>query len=295
MRQQRVDGDGVGAGGKNLDFVDRLVNLALEEDLGSAGDVTTDALVSRDAVGKAEFLVKEPLILAGLDAVRRTFRAVDPGLEVTFEVSEGMKVEPLRVVGTVRGRMRGILSGERTALNFLQRLSGIATNSSRAAKALEGTGCRVLDTRKTTPGWRMLEKAAVRAGGATNHRFGLFDGILIKDNHIAAVGSISEAVRRARSRAHHLLKVEVEVIDLAGVEEALAAGAEVLLLDNMDTATMRKAVEIVAGRARVEASGGVTLERLPEIAAAGVDFVSMGALTHSARAMDISLEISSEP
>lgn len=278
-----------------MDFVDRLVNLALEEDLGSAGDVTTDALVSMDAVGKAEFLVKEPLVLAGVDAVRRTFRAVDPGLEVTFEVSEGTKVDPLRVVGTVRGRMRGILSGERTALNFLQRLSGIATNSSRAAKALEGTGCRVLDTRKTTPGWRMLEKAAVRAGGATNHRFGLFDGILIKDNHIAAVGSISEAVRRARSRAHHLLKVEVEVIDLAGVEEALAAGAEVLLLDNMDTATMRKAVETIAGRARVEASGGVTLERLPEIAAAGVDFVSMGALTHSARAMDISLEISSEP
>jgi nicotinate-nucleotide pyrophosphorylase (carboxylating) len=277
-----------------LDFVDRLIELALEEDLGSAGDVTTDALVSPDSTGRAEFLVKEPLVLAGLDAVRRTFRAVDPRLEVAFSVSEGTKVEPRAVVGTVRGPMRGILSGERTALNFLQRLSGIATNASRAARALEGTRCRILDTRKTTPGWRTLEKAAVRAGGATNHRFGLFDGVLIKDNHIAAVGSISEAVKRARLRAHHLLKVEVEVVDLPGVEEAISAGAEILLLDNMDTPTMRRAVEIVAGRALTEASGGITLERLPEIAAAGVDFVSMGALTHSARAMDISLEVSGD-
>jgi nicotinate-nucleotide pyrophosphorylase (carboxylating) len=179
-------------------------------------------------------------------------------------------------LGKVTGPLRSILTAERTALNFLQRLSGIATASSRAAKALEGTRCRVLDTRKTTPGWRTLEKAAVRAGGATNHRFGLYDGILIKDNHLAAVGSIREAVRRARAAAHHLMKVEVEVVDLAGVAEAVAAGA---------------AVEIVDGRALTEASGGITLERLREVADAGVDFVSMGALTHSARAMDISLEV----
>jgi nicotinate-nucleotide pyrophosphorylase (carboxylating) len=274
-----------------VDFIDRLIALALEEDLGSAGDVTTDALVPADATGSAEFLVKEPLVLAGLDVARRAFAAVDPRLGVSFEVEEGSRVEPQRRIGTVRGPLRGILVGERTALNFLQRLSGIATNASRASELLQGTRCRILDTRKTTPGWRTLEKAAVRAGGAVNHRFGLFDGVLIKDNHIAAVGSISEAVRRARARAHHLLKIEVEVEDLQGVEEAVAAGAEVLLLDNMDTPTMRKAVELVAGRALTEASGGITAERLPEIAKAGVDFVSMGALTHSARAMDISLEI----
>lgn len=271
--------------------IDRLIALALEEDLGSAGDVTTNALVPAEATGVAEFLVKEPLVLAGLEVARRTFAVVDSRLEVDFTARAGERIASRQVVGTVRGPLRGILTGERTALNFLQRLSGVASAAARAAQALAGTRCRVLDTRKTTPGWRTLEKEAVRAGGGANHRFGLYDGVLIKDNHIAAVGSISEAVRRARASVHHLMKVEVEVVDLAGVDEALAAGADVLLLDNMDTATMHKAVQRVGGRALVEASGGITLERLPEIAAAGVDFVSMGALTHSARAMDISLEI----
>ena len=274
-----------------IDQVDRLIALALEEDLGSAGDVTSQALVPADQQGRAEFLAKEPLVLAGTDVVRRVFRAVDPSITVTFSVSDGASIRDRQVFGTVTGPLRAILIGERTALNFLQRLSGVATNTARTVQALEGTRLKVLDTRKTTPGWRVLEKAAVRAGGGTNHRFGLFDGVLIKDNHLAAVGSIGEAVRRARAAVHHLMKVEVEVVDLKGVDEALAAGADALLLDNMDTPTMKKAVEKIAGRAKTEASGGIKLERLPEIAGAGVDFVSMGALTHSSRGVDISLEV----
>lgn len=276
-----------------LDLVDRLIALALEEDLGSAGDVTSQALVPVDQRGRAEFLAKEDLVLAGTDVARRTFCAVDCGLEVEFSSADGQRIRSGTVFGAVRGPLRAILKGERTALNFLQRLSGIATATSRAVAALEGTGCRVLDTRKTTPGWRVLEKAAVRSGGGTNHRFGLFDGVLIKDNHLAAVGSVAEAVRRARASVHHLMKVEVEVVDLAGVDQALAAGADILLLDNMDDATLRRAVERVAGRALTEASGGIKLERLREIAQAGVSFVSMGALTHSARGVDISLEMAS--
>ncbi len=274
-----------------MDGLDRLIALALEEDLGSAGDVTTQALVPASVLGRAEVWAKEPMIVAGTEAARRALQAVDPALEVRFAVADGVGVEPRKVLGTVVGSLRSILIGERTALNLLQRLSGVATATARAAKALEGTRCRVLDTRKTTPGWRALEKAAVRAGGGVNHRFGLYDGVLIKDNHIAAVGSIGEAVRRARAGVHHLLKIEVEVEDLKGVDEALAADADVILLDNMNTESIRAAVVRIGGRARTEASGGITLDRLPEIAAAGVDFVSMGALTHSARGMDISLEV----
>ncbi|HEY3445638.1 MAG TPA: carboxylating nicotinate-nucleotide diphosphorylase [Myxococcales bacterium] len=274
-----------------IDQVDRLIALALEEDLGSAGDVTSQALVPANQQGRAEFLAKEPMVLAGTDVVRRVFSAVDPSIVVAFSSADGSSVRDRQVFGTVTGPLRAILIGERTALNFLQRLSGVATNTARAVKAMEGTKLKVLDTRKTTPGWRVLEKAAVRAGGGTNHRFGLFDGVLIKDNHLAAVGSIGEAVRRARAAVHHLMRVEVEVVDLKGVDEALAAGADVLLLDNMDTPTMKKAVEKIAGRAKTEASGGIKLERLGEIAGAGVDFVSMGALTHSSRGVDISLEV----
>ncbi len=277
-----------------MDAIDRLIALALEEDLGGAGDVTTSALVPASASGRAEFLAKEPMVVAGTDAARRAMRAVDPSLEVRFAVADGKAVERGQVFGDVRGALCSILTAERTALNLLQRLSGVATAASRACGALAGTSCKVLDTRKTTPGWRALEKAAVRAGGGVNHRFGLYDGVLIKDNHIAAVGSIGEAVRRARAGAHHLLKIEVEVVDLAGVDQALAAGAEIILLDNMDDAAIRAAVQRIAGRAKTEVSGGVTEERLPKIAAAGADFVSMGALTHSARGMDISLEVVGE-
>ncbi len=271
--------------------VDRLISLALEEDFGAAGDVTSQALLPASKQGRAVFLAKESLVLAGAEVVRRVVAAVDPSLELHLEAADGQRIEARRTFGTLRGSLRSILGAERTALNFLQRLSGVATATSRAVAAVAGTRLTLLDTRKTTPGWRALEKAAVRAGGGTNHRFGLFDGVLIKDNHIAAVGSITEAVRRARSGTHHLLKVEVEVVDLPGVDEALAAGADVIMLDNMDTPSMARAVERIAGRARTEASGGITLERLPEIAKAGVDFVSMGALTHSARSVDISLEV----
>ncbi len=274
-----------------VDALDRLVALALEEDLGSAGDVTSLALLPPDLMGEGELLVKEELVLAGIEPVLRTFRAVDPRVEVSFSAAEGQRIKKGTVIGKIRGSMRSILTGERTALNFIQRLSGVATNAARASDALTGTRTRILDTRKTTPGWRTLEKNAVRVGGGVNHRFGLYDGVLIKDNHIAAVGSITDAVKRAREHVHHLMKVEVEVVDLKGVDEALAAGADVILLDNMELETMAQAVQKIAGRAKVEASGGVTLERLPAIAKTGVDFVSMGALTHSARAMDISLEV----
>lgn len=274
-----------------MDAIDRLIALALEEDLAGAGDVTTSALVPASAQGRAEFLAKEPMVVAGTNVAERAMRAFDPALRVRFSVEDGLGAERGQIIGTVDGPLRSILTAERTALNLLQRLSGVATAASRAARAVAGTACQVLDTRKTTPGWRALEKAAVRAGGAANHRFGLYDGVLIKDNHIAAVGSIAEAVRRARAGAHHLMRIEVEVVDLAGVDEALAAGAEVILLDNMELGTIRAAVERIAGRAKTEVSGGVTLERLRDIAAAGVDYVSMGALTHSARGMDISLEV----
>jgi nicotinate-nucleotide pyrophosphorylase (carboxylating) len=278
-----------------MDAIDRLIALALEEDLAGAGDVTTSALVPASAQGRAEFLAKEPMVVAGINAAERAMRAVDPALQVRFSVEDGLGAERGQIIGIVDGPLRSILTAERTALNLLQRLSGVATAASRAARAVAGTACQVLDTRKTTPGWRALEKAAVRAGGAANHRFGLYDGVLIKDNHIAAVGSIAEAVRRARAGAHHLMRIEVEVVDLAGVDEALAAGAEVILLDNMELGTIRAAVERIAGRAKTEVSGGVTLERLRDIASAGVDYVSMGALTHSARGMDISLEVVGPP
>ena len=196
------------------------------------------------------------------------------------------------IVGKAKGPVRALLAAERTALNFLQRLSGVATLTRRCVDALASGGkARLLDTRKTTPGWRRLEKEAVRAGGGTNHRFALGDGVLIKDNHVAACGSVGEAVRRARARASAMLKVEVEVVDLAGLAEALAAGADIVLLDNMSDDDMAEAVRRAAGRVLLEASGNMTLERLPRVAATGVDFVSMGALTHSARAVDISFEV----
>jgi nicotinate-nucleotide pyrophosphorylase (carboxylating) len=273
-----------------MDQLDHLVDLALAEDVGP-GDLTTEALIPADLRGRADFLCKERLVLAGLEAARRTFRAVDPACEVRFDAAEGEVVEPGTVFGRVDGPTRAILTGERTALNFLQRLSGIATVTRRYVEALSGSRLQLLDTRKTIPGHRALEKAAVRAGGGRNHRFALFDGVLIKDNHLAAVGSIEEAIRRARLRAPSLTKIEVEVVDVAGAGRAAAAGADVILLDNMDDAAIREAVRAVAGRALVEISGGVTLERLPRLATTGADFVSVGAVTHGARAVDISLEL----
>jgi nicotinate-nucleotide pyrophosphorylase (carboxylating) len=275
-----------------MDALDRLIDLALDEDLGAAGDVTTDALVPASTRGRAGLLAKEPLVLAGLGAFARVFERLEPGAVVQFRQADGARVEAGTVVATVSASLRTLLVGERTALNIIQRTSGIATLSAQAADAVRGTKCRVLDTRKTSPGMRALSKQAVRAGGADNHRFGLFDGVLIKDNHLAALGGdVAEAVRRARAHAPRLVKVEVEVTSLDQLEAAISARADVVLLDNMHDAQIAEAVRRTRGRLELEVSGGVTLERLPRLAAMGVDFVSMGALTHSARAMDLSLEL----
>ncbi len=274
------------------DYLDRLIKLALDEDLGAAGDVTSNALVPPDAPGTGELVAKEQLVLAGLDAFARVFHHVDPEVRVDFLRQDGEEIKPKVVAARVTGRLRSLLAAERTALNLVQRMAGIATLTQQAMTAVRGSKLKVLDTRKTPPGMRALAKEAVRLGGAANHRFGLFDGILIKDNHIAAVGgSIKEALRRARAHAPRLVKIEIEVTTLKQLAEAIEGGADVVMLDNMDDGLIRKAVELTAGRIPLEVSGGVTLERLPRLAKLGVDFVSMGSLTHSARAMDLSLEI----
>jgi nicotinate-nucleotide pyrophosphorylase (carboxylating) len=263
-----------------------IVARALVEDLGD-GDVTTEATVPAEARAEARLRQKAPGVIFGLDVAEEVFRALDP--EATFErsVEEGVWRESGPVL-RVEGRARALLSAERTALNFLARLSGVATMAAQAVRTIEGTNARILDTRKTTPGLRALEKAAVAAGGATNHRAGLYDAILIKENHAALAGGVGEAVRRAREHAPGL-PLEVECRSLAEVDEALEAGAAQLLLDNMTPAQLGEAVERVAGRAALEASGGVTLETLRAVAGSGVDFISMGAITHSAPALDLSL------
>jgi len=270
--------------------VERLVELSIEEDL-LLGDVTSEATIDPAATGEGRFLVKEELVLAGTAVACRVFERL--GAECRFDRPDGAQAARGELVGTAGGTVRALLAAERTALNFLQRLSGVATATRRCVDALAQAGgrTRLLDTRKTTPGWRMLEKAAVRAGGGKNHRTSLGDGILVKDNHVAACGGVAEAVRRARASAGALLRVEVEVVDLLGLEAAIAAGADIVLLDNMDDASMAEAVRRAAGRVLLEASGNMTLERLPRVAATGVDFVSMGAITHSARAVDVSFEL----
>ncbi len=271
--------------------VHRLIALALEEDLGR-GDLTSEALIPVSLRAEGELLVKAEGVIAGMEVAEAVFHAVDP--EVSWEalVEDGAAVHPGQVIARVRGRARAILAAERTALNFLQRLSGIATLTARFVAALQGTRARLVDTRKTTPGWRYLEKMAVRAGGGHNHRADLGSGILIKDNHLALSGNdVASAVRAARAAAPHPLRIEVEVTSLEGVRAALEAGAEAILLDNMPLERMREAVALVAGRALLEASGGITLETVRAVAETGVDLISCGAITHSARALDISLEI----
>ncbi len=271
-------------------LVDRLIELALEEDLGP-GDVTTQALIPPDRKGAAQIRAKGHLLVAGLPVAHRVFRKLEAQVQFFPEAREGQEVSPGDVLAQVRGPLAAILTGERTALNFLMRLSGIATFTRKMISALSGFSTAIVDTRKTTPGWRALEKYAVRVGGGANHRFGLFDGVLIKNNHLTAVGSLTEAVRLARENTHHLLKIEVEVTSLVELEEALAAGADIIMLDNMDEAAMAQAVKLTAGRALLEASGSMTLDRLPQVATTGVNLISMGALTHSAPAVDIHLRI----
>ncbi len=271
-------------------MIDDIVTRALQEDVGS-GDITTAATVPADARARARITQKAPGVVFGVDLAERTFRALDP--EIRFErlCTEGEWRESGPVLD-LEGSARAILTGERTALNFLQRLSGVATLTARCVKAVEGTKVRVLDTRKTTPGLRELEKAAVKAGGGTNHRAGLYDAILIKENHAATAGGVREAVRLAKERAPDK-PLEVECRTLAEVDEALEAGARQILLDNMSVEELRAAAQHVGGRATLEASGGVTLETLGALAATGVDFISVGALTHSAPALDLSLILES--
>jgi nicotinate-nucleotide pyrophosphorylase (carboxylating) len=265
-----------------------LVKRALDEDLGS-GDVTTDATVARDQRARGVFVVKTPCILAGFDVAAETFLQLEPSVHITRRRQEGELCAPGEEIAEVVGAARTLLIAERTALNFLQRLCGIAT-CARAFVTAAGGRITVLDTRKTTPTLRALEKYAVTAGGATNHRRGLYDAVLIKDNHVRLAGGVAQAVSRARA-SNPGLPVEVEAQNLQQVDDAIAAGADIVLADNLSLVDIRETVRRATGRAKVEVSGGVTLERLPDLAATGADFVSVGALTHSAPAADISFEI----
>ena len=271
-----------------------MVERALVEDLGH-GDVTTDALISPDARGQASVVVKADGVVAGLEVALEVFRQVDPSTRSRIRMEDGASVSPGDVVADVEGSVAGILKAERVSLNFLQRLSGIATATAAYVKAVQGTKARIIDTRKTVPGLRQLEKYAVRVGGGHNHRYNLADGILIKDNHIAALRArelgLAEIVDLARERSPHTLRVEIEVETVEEAVEALEAGADVVLLDNMTPDEMRRVVAISDGRALLEASGGVTLDTVRAVAETGVDLISVGALTHSVRALDISLDM----
>jgi len=272
---------------------DDLIDAALAEDLGGNGDVTTLATIPADRTARGAMIVKTPGVISGLEVAGAVFRRVDPDIVFSPKVEDGTPVMPGQIVATVQGPARGILTGERTALNLVQRLSGVATITARFVAAVEGTGAQVVDTRKTTPGMRWLEKQAVLHGGGKNHRYGLSDGVLIKDNHLAAVGGadrVTKAVRMARAHAPHGLKIEVEVTTLDELREALDAGADIVLLDNMTPEQIAVAVAVADGRALLEASGGVTLETVRAIAETGVDLISSGALTHSAGSLDISLD-----
>ncbi|MFB3880052.1 MAG: carboxylating nicotinate-nucleotide diphosphorylase [Armatimonadota bacterium] len=275
------------------DEIHEIVSRALAEDVGP-GDVTTAATVAPEAQCRAEIVAKAEGVIAGLEVARATFEAVDANVAFEAMVADGARVKQGAVVARVEGSTRAVLTAERTALNFLQRMSGIATLTAQYVEAVKDTKARILDTRKTAPGLRLLDKYAVRMGGGENHRVGLFDGVLIKDNHVRAAGGVGEAVRRARALAHHLLKVEVEVQTLDEVAEAIAAGADMILLDNMDLDGIRAAVARVAGRCPIEVSGGVTLESVRSLAETGVDYISVGKLTHSAPALDLSLEIADD-
>lgn len=270
-------------------MMDRILENALREDLGT-GDITTLSTVPEDKEITGRFIAKEAGVICGTAVAARVFALLDDGVKVSFLIGEGGRVEKGDLIGTVSGSARSILSGERVALNFLQHLSAIATAAASFAAQIEGSGARIADTRKTTPGLRMLEKYAVKVGGGSNHRFNLADGVMIKDNHIQAAGGITAAVAAARKNIPHTLKIEVEVETFPQLEEALAAGADIIMLDNMSNEDMKKAVKIVAGRAVTEASGNMGEKNLKEVAETGVDIISIGALTHSVKAMDISLK-----
>lgn len=268
---------------------DELIRLALQEDITSE-DVSTNAVMPTAQQGIVDLIAKEDGIMAGLDVYARVFTLLDPATVVTFQVKDGDRVKPGDLIGTVTGDIRVLLSGERVALNYLQRMSGIATYTRQVADLLEGSGVTLLDTRKTTPNCRIFEKYAVRVGGGCNHRYNLSDGVLLKDNHIGAAGSIKNAIQMAKAYAPFVRKIEIEVETLEQVKEAVDAGADIIMLDNMTPDTMRQAVELIDGRAQTECSGNITKENIARIREIGVDFVSSGALTHSAPILDISMK-----
>jgi len=274
--------------------IEELVDRTLAEDLGW-GDVTTEAIIPAELTGKASMVAKARGMLAGIEVARLVFCRVDPAVQFDIIIPEGSGIQPGDLIAKLEGKVASILKGERTALNFLQRLSGIATETSRYVEAIKGLDSRIVDTRKTTPGMRALEKYAVRVGGGHNHRLHLGDGVLIKDNHLAALRSqglaMKDIISRARERAPFNLKVEVEVRTAQEAVEAVEAGADIVMLDNMGLEEMRQAVQLVKGRALLEASGGITLDNVRRVAETGVDLISIGALTHSTRSLDISLEM----
>ena len=274
----------------NFRLIDPLIELAIAEDVGS-GDITTEATISDAQIARGTIVAQTSGIIAGLPIADRVFQKIDPSLEFQTFVNDGQSVEGMTPVANVSGAASSILTTERIVLNFLQRLSGTATLTAQFVAVAAGFPVKIIDTRKTTAGWRTIQKYAVRVGGGYNHRFGLYDGVLIKDNHIIAAGGIAQAVERARSIAPHTSKIEIEVETLNQVEEALQAKADILLFDNMPVGLMEAAVARVAGRAITEASGGITLDKVEAVATTGVDLISVGALTHSAIPLDISLDL----
>lgn len=269
--------------------IKKLISDALAEDIGT-GDITTLSTISADAQARGKYRAKEDGVLCGIEIARAVYTEIDPDIVFTAFFSDGDLIKKGDIIAEVSGNARNLLTGERVGLNLMQRMSGIATRTREAVKQVEGTNAKIADTRKTTPGLRVIEKMAVKVGGGTNHRFNLADGILIKDNHIVAAGGITAAVKAARKNAPHTLKIEVEVETLEELREALDAGADIIMLDNMDNDTMREAVKIANGKALTEASGNMGDKDLSEVAKTGVDIISIGALTHTVRSLDISLK-----
>ena len=274
--------------------IKKIIEAALAEDIGT-GDITTQATVSRKKKGRAQAVAKDDFVIAGVDVFAETFQLLDKSIKIKKLINDGCRAKKGDVIVEVSGSLSNILQAERVALNLFQRMCGIATLTAKYVKAVRGRKAKILDTRKTMPGLRVLDKMAVRIGGGCNHRTGLYDGVLIKDNHIEASGGIVAAVKAQRKRLPHTLKIEVETKNIQEVKEALKCGVDIIMLDNMSVPAMKKAVDFVAGRALLEASGNVSLQRVSEIAATGVDLISIGELTHSVRAADISLKIKAKP
>ena len=273
-----------------MNFIDDIIQIAIKEDIGT-GDITTDNLIDSNSKGMGNVIAKEDFIVAGLDIAKKVFKSFDKNIEIDFKFFDGDKIKTNDLLMSAKGNIAALLKAERVALNFLQRLSGIATNANKFKNQIKNYNSLLVDTRKTIPGLRILEKYAIRVGGATNHRMGLYDGVLIKDNHIVACGSIAKAVKKIKKKVSHLIKIEVEVSSFEEIDEALKAGVDVIMLDNMNIKQMKKAVKKINKQALVEASGNIDINNLKEVAKTGVDIISSGALTHQASAVDISMRI----